>query len=96
MTPKDLMDAQDELRAVEEELGKLDVDISSAYLESVGLGCVKKELVLGYGIEAAAELFKIPCLEVRSYPDGFDALYFTVGGVCVKEYRKRDNDAKTL
>ena len=95
MTIKELLAAQDELRAVEETLGELDVDISSAYLGSVGLGCVKKGLVLGCGIEAAAELFKIPRLEVRSYPDGFDVLYFTVGGVCVKEYRKRDNDAQT-
>lgn len=95
MTIKDLLAAQDEIRAVEEELGKLDVDILSAYLGSVGLGCVNKELLLGDGIEAAAELFKIPRLEMRSYPDGFDVLYFTVGGVCVKEYRKRDNDAQT-
>ena len=95
MTIRELMDAQDELNAVAEELGKLDVDISSAYAGSVGLGCVKKELILEDGIEAAAELFKVPRLEVRSYPDGFDALYFTVGGVSVVEYRRRDPDAQT-
>lgn len=95
MRPRELMDAQDELRAVEEALCELDVDISSAYLGSVGLGCVKKELILGDGIEAAAELFKIPRLEARSYQDDFDALYFTVGGVSVVEYRRRDPDAQT-
>ena len=94
MTIRELMDAQDELRAVEEALSELDIDISSAYQGSVGLGCVKKELILGDGIEAA-ELFKIPRLEVRSYPDGCTALYFAVGGVSIVEYRRKADDAQT-
>lgn len=95
MTTRELLAAQDELRAVEEALGKLDVDIASAYQADMGLGCVKKTLILKDGIEAAAELFKTPRLEVRRHPDGFTKLYFTVGGVSVVEYREGCGNAQT-
>lgn len=95
MTIRELLAAQDELRAVEEELGKVDADIANAYQDDMGLGCVKKTLILKDGIEAAAELFKIPRLEVRRHPDGFTKLYFTVGGVSVVEYREGDSNAQT-
>ena len=42
MTIRELLDAQDELRAVEEELGRLDLDILNARQEDMGLGCIRK------------------------------------------------------
>ena len=91
MTIRELLDAQDELRAVEEELGRLDLDILNARQEDMGLGCIRKTLVLIDGIEKAAAAFGISRPEQRA-SRGFYEVYFNVGGVSIVQYREKCTD----
>lgn len=94
MTIRELLGAQDELRAVEEELSGLNLDILNARQEDMGLGCIRKTLVLIDGIEKAAEMFGISQLEQRTLL-GVHEVYFNVGGVSIAQYRERREDEET-
>lgn len=94
MTKKELLDAIDDLRAVAEELPE-DVDISDAHLNDLGLGCIRKELLLTDGIERAAAVFRVSELGTRTFPGGSKA-YFRAGEVSVAQYGEQKEDEKTL
>lgn len=94
MTIGELLGAQDELRAVEEELSGLGLDILNARQEDMGLGCIRKTLVLIDGIEKAAAVFGISQLEQRTLP-GFYEVYFNMGGVSIAQYREKREDEET-
>jgi len=94
MTIGELLGAQDELRAVEEELSGLDLNILNARQEDMGLGCIRKTLTLIDGIERAAAVFNISQLEQRTFPDFYE-VYFNVGGVSIVQYREMCADEET-
>lgn len=79
--------------AVVDALALPDVDISNIYLDCVGLGCIRKEVILRHGIEEAAAALR-PSELVTANGPGFTKRYFTVGGVSVIQYGEERTDEK--